>query len=208
MANTCTFAPTTRLRPSNQFFFFDEAILSPFFDVNSGRKVVSVASSLHFNMHNSLHYQHNSDWDKNENVISAELTITACEESNMLKAQNLFRLDQIAKLEENWNGYGARPFSQDLVDKCKDIISELELQPKIFPTGRQSIQFQYELEDRSYLEFEIFREKISYLEVPQRRYSDARTFEFPISETKRIKEIIKEFYGQDGSRERNIVPGG
>ena len=125
-----------------------------------------------------------------------------------LPEENLFRLDQIAKLEENWNGYGARPFSQDLVDKCKDIISELELQPKIFPTGRQSIQFQYELEDRSYLEFEIFREKISYLEVPQRRYSDARTFEFPISETKRIKEIIKEFYGQDGSRERNIVPGG
>ena len=75
----------------------------------------------------------------------------------------------------------------------------MDNQPQIFPTGRQSIQLQYELADRSYLEFEIFEEKVSCLEVPKRRYSDARTFEFPISETQRIKEIVKEFYGQDGS---------
>ena len=52
-----------------------------------------------------------------------------------------------------------------------------------------------------HLEFEIFGGKISCLEVPKRRYSDARTFEFPISEIKRVKEIVKEFYERDGSAE-------
>ena len=102
---------------------------------------------------------------------------------------------EIAELEENWNGYGAKAFSQKLIEKCKGIIYDLEVQPNIFPTGRQSVQFQYELEDRSYLEFEIFEENVSCLEVPQRIYSNARTFEFPISEAQRIKEIVKGFYG-------------
>ena len=199
MTSTCTFAPTTRLLPSNQCFLSEKAILSSFYDVNSGRKVVSAVSSWLSNMHNSLQCLHNSN--SGGNIPSVELTIVAREDTNMPKAQNLFRLDQIAKLEDNWNGYGSKAFSKELVEKCKDIISALELQPKIFPTGRQSIQFQYELEDRSYLEFEIFGGKISCLEVPKRRYSDARTFEFPISEIKRVKEIVKEFYERDGSAE-------
>ncbi len=195
MTSTCTFAPTTRLSSSNQFFYSGKTVLSSFYDVNSGRKVVSAVSSWFSNMHNSLRYLHNSDWD--EDIASAELTITVCKESNMHKSQNLFRLDEIAELEENWNGYGAKAFSQKLIEKCKGIIYDLEVQPNIFPTGRQSVQFQYELEDRSYLEFEIFEENVSCLEVPQRIYSNARTFVFPISEAQRIKEIVKEFYGQD-----------
>ena len=193
MTSTCTFAPTTKLSSSNQFFYSGKTVLSSFYDVNSGRKVVSAVSSWLSNMHNSLRYLHNSDWD--EDIASADFTITACEESNMLKSQNLFRLDEIAELEENWNGYGAKAFSQKLIEKCKGIIYDLEVQPNIFPTGRQSVQFQYELEDRSYLEFEIFEENVSCLEVPQRIYSNARTFEFPISEAQRIKEIVKGFYG-------------
>ena len=112
----------------------------------------------------------------------------------MLKKQNLFWLNEIAQLEENWDSYGAKAFPQELIDKCKDLINDLEFQPKIFPTCRQSVQFQYELEDRSYLEFEIFGEKVSCLEIPQRIYSNAHTFEFPISEIQKIKEIVKKFY--------------
>lgn len=82
MTNTCTFAPTIRLLPSNQFFYSGKAVLSSFYDVNSGRKVVSAVSSWLSNMHNSLQCLHNSDWE--EGIPSAELTITACEESNML----------------------------------------------------------------------------------------------------------------------------
>lgn len=199
MTSTCTFAPTTRLPTINQCFLSERTRFAPFCDINSGRKVVSVVSSWITNMHISPLCLHNSDLD--EHITSAELTTTACGEFNMPKEQNLIRLDEISKLEENWNGYGAKAFSQELIGKCKDIINNLEFQPKIFPTGRKSVQFQYELEDRSYLEFEIFEDKISCLEVPKRIYSNAHTFEFPISEAQRIEEIVKKFYGQDGSTE-------
>ena len=199
MTSTCTFAPTTVLPTKSQCFLSKRTHFEPICDINSGRKVIGVVSSWITNMHNSLLCLHNSDLD--EHITSAKLTITACEEFNMPKEQNLIRLDEIAKLEENWNGYGAKAFSQELIGKCKDIINNLEFQPKIFPTGRKSVQFQYELEDRSYLEFEIFEDKVSCLEVPKRIYSNAHTFEFPISEAQRIEEIVKKFYGQDGSTE-------
>ena len=199
MTSTYAFASTTRLLPSNQCFLSEKTVSSFYYDVNSGRKAVSAVLSCLSNMHNSFQCLHNSN--SGEDIPSVEITIVMREDANMPKAQNLYRLDQIAKLEDDWNGYGSKAFSKELVEKCKDIISTLELQPKIFPTGRQSIQFQYELEDRSYLEFEIFGGKISCLEVPKRKYSDSRTFEFPISEIKRVKEIVKEFYEQDSSAE-------
>lgn len=148
---------------------------------------------------NSFLKSHNNSMS--EAVPLVHLTTTVCEETNMIKECNLVRLDQIAELQNDWNGYGGKSFPQELIEKCKVIISALDHQPQIFPTGRQSIQLQYELADRSYLEFEVFGEKVSCLEVPKRRYSDARTFEFPISETQRIKEIVREFYEQDGSAE-------
>ena len=55
---------------------------------------------------------------------------------------------------------------------------------------------QYELEDRSYLEFEIFEEKIICMKVPKRVYAKAsveimRTLDMDI-----INTIVKEFYGR------------
>lgn len=66
------------------------------------------------------------------------------------------RLRDIENLPFDWNGYGAECFSSMLIDKCERIIKKLYIQPLIYPRGIDSIQFQYELNDRSYLEFEIF----------------------------------------------------
>ena len=104
------------------------------------------------------------------------------------------RLDQISKLSDDWNGFGAKPFSKDLIERCKTIIQDLSFLPDIYPTGRQSIQFQYELQDKSYLEFEVFETKISYLRVPQRKYADAVTGEIHVTDIEKIKEIVRSFY--------------
>ncbi len=106
------------------------------------------------------------------------------------------KLDQISKLKNDWNGYGAKAFSMDLIERCKAIVHALSVVPEVYPTGRQSIQFQYELEDRSYLEFEIFETKIIYLQVPQRKYTDAVSGEIPVADVEKIKEIVSNFYGQ------------
>lgn len=108
--------------------------------------------------------------------------------------KSIYRLDEIGKLPCDWNGYGARPFSSLLIDKCEKIVDGLTYQPQIYPTGRQSIQFQYELKDRSYLEFEIFEHKTLCLYVPKRVYADAKTMEITDLEEEKIKEIVNDFY--------------
>lgn len=110
--------------------------------------------------------------------------------------KSIKRLRDIESLGFDWNGYGAKPFSGALIDKCERIVGVLSEQPLIYPTGRSSIQFQYELSDRSYLEFEIFEDRTMCLQVPKRIYSDAIELELTDSEDNRIKEIVDNFYGR------------
>ncbi|MCD8022174.1 MAG: hypothetical protein LUF30_04120 [Lachnospiraceae bacterium] len=123
------------------------------------------------------------------------------------KVASLKRLEDIQKLEDDWNGYGARAFSSVLIEKCRLIIDELDPQPKIFPTGRQSIQLQYELDDRSYLEFEIFKDKTMCLEVPQRVYSDAVTLLISENEKERIRDIVENFHNGKSAELRAAIQG-
>lgn len=111
--------------------------------------------------------------------------------------QNIKRLRDIENLDFDWDGYGAKPFSTVLIDKCERILTALSVQPSIYPTGRNSIQFQYELSDRSYLEFEIFENRTMCLQVPKRIYSDAVELELTDLEVDRIKEIVDSFYGRN-----------
>lgn len=113
--------------------------------------------------------------------------------------KSIKRLRDIENLAFDWNGYGAKPFSSALIDKCERIVGALSVQPLIYPTGRNSIQFQYELSDRSYLEFEIFEDKTMCLQVPKRIYSDAMELELTNSEDNRIKEIVDNFYGRNST---------
>ena len=69
-------------------------------------------------------------------------------------------LDEISKLEDNWNGNGASKFSSELIDKCKYLLSKLHEDPEIFPTACGSIQFEFEDKNGNYLEFEIYEDKV------------------------------------------------
>ncbi len=69
-------------------------------------------------------------------------------------------LGEIAALKYNWNENGAEPFSSDLIEKCKNLLSYLIYTPFISPTACGSIQFEYEKDSGDYLEFEIFQDKI------------------------------------------------
>lgn len=71
-------------------------------------------------------------------------------------ADSLQRLIEIAALQDNWNGNGASAFSQAIIDKAKSLVLSLSMQPVILPTGRDSIQMEYENKNGDYLEFELF----------------------------------------------------
>lgn len=74
---------------------------------------------------------------------------------NEEKMNNLKKLDQIAVLEDGWNGNKAKAFEKQFILTVRSIITALEIQPEIFPTACDSVQFEYEKEDGSYLEIEI-----------------------------------------------------
>ena len=72
----------------------------------------------------------------------------------------LEKLNEFSLMEANWNENGADPFSAELILKCKQLSVLLEnCGFDVFPTGRNSIQFEKEV-DGEYIEIEVFNDRI------------------------------------------------
>ena len=93
----------------------------------------------------------------------------------MTLEHSLETLADILALKKDWGGYGSEPFEKDLVDLVGSVVKELTIQPEIFPTGRNSIQIEYDADDESYFEAEIFIDHASILEIPYHDYSKVIT---------------------------------
>ncbi len=63
-------------------------------------------------------------------------------------------LESYRELRAGWNGKGSTSFDGELIDSAIDFVKQLDYQPEIFPTGRDTIQFEYHT-DRGYLEVEV-----------------------------------------------------
>ena len=73
--------------------------------------------------------------------------------------KNIHKVSSFSNLKKGWNGYDAKPISTTLVEMVKEALVSLSTyQPEVFPTGRNSIQLEYEKENGDYLEFEIFED--------------------------------------------------
>lgn len=77
----------------------------------------------------------------------------------MTKKEQKNLLNKYANLKEDWNGYGSKPLSKKVIEKCKAIIEKLPGCFYIFPTARDSIQIKIELSG-DYLEFEVYESRI------------------------------------------------
>ena len=70
--------------------------------------------------------------------------------------ENLKRLDEIAQLEDNWDGYSAYAFSFEHIIKAKEFAETIEeYSPYVFPTANNSIQFETTY-NGNYIEWELF----------------------------------------------------
>ena len=107
--------------------------------------------------------------------------------------ENLDRLNKIADFKDNWNGYGAIHFSSELIDKAKNILLNLHEQPDLFPTAQPSIQLEYERNDESYLEINIFEDKISIMQILQEDYDKARFWDLSFDDIEQINKIVNQF---------------
>ena len=108
-------------------------------------------------------------------------------------SRNLDRLWDISELGEDWNGYGAAPIPREIIEEVRDIILNLEEQPEIFPTADKSIQLEYELTDKSYLEIDVYEKRITVMQVPQIDYDKALFWDLSYDDIDQIQQIVSDF---------------
>lgn len=113
-----------------------------------------------------------------------------------IREENLNTLESIRShtSESNWNCYDAKPIPDIVLSRSIDILNELneDHQPNfIAPTGRSTIQFEYE-NDSVYLEFEIYTNHIEGY-VSMSNFSDENLLGFNAS---CIKKYVDTFFKQ------------
>ena len=79
------------------------------------------------------------------------------------KAQMIQRIEGFAQLGENWNGYAASPFSPEVIKKARSLAEDIAYEAKVFPTSRNSIQFEFDSIPGKYLEIEVFSDHCAML---------------------------------------------
>ena len=107
--------------------------------------------------------------------------------------RNLAKLEHFASLKENWNGYGAKPFSRKLLDTAEGIIRGLSRQPEIFPTADDSIQMEYEKVDGGYLEIQLTDSDLYDVFLMECEDSEGENFSIK-ADIKSINEQVRKFY--------------
>lgn len=145
---------------------------------------VSSAKSVLINeMHST-----NSTYFLKAGISSSDTNIS--KESNLYKlSSNLTLLESYKYLKDNWNGYGAKPFTSSFIERLKDIVIALEFSPKIFPTGRNSIQLEFEKKNGDYLEFEVYNSgEIHYYKTTKELEKEGKL------SSKEINSYIRSFY--------------
>ena len=103
---------------------------------------------------------------------------------------NLEILARFAKYEDNWNGYDAEKFKPDFINKVKEIIKTLNVQPEIFPVADKSVQLEYS-DRKKYLEIQIYENDLASIYFVSETGSEEEYEEKEITSEK-INEIYKE----------------
>ncbi|MBP3818620.1 MAG: hypothetical protein J6H31_09950 [Butyrivibrio sp.] len=109
------------------------------------------------------------------------------------KNESLRTLTQIQNFECDWDGNGGAIIPNDVILFARNIVMSLDCQPEIYPTKRKTVQMQYELADKSYLEFEIYADRIEMLMVPRRKYNDAIERTIKADNYYILNDIVKDF---------------
>ena len=76
--------------------------------------------------------------------------------------ENEWLLMSFLHLKKGWNAGSGLPLPPGVIRRAIDILRKLSFQPEIFPTGRESVQFEYEHNQRE-LEIEIFEDEVDFL---------------------------------------------
>jgi len=97
-------------------------------------------------------------WSTTNNSANCHYQFADLKFNELVETINSFRY-----LKPNWDTYNGVEIKEDVIKKSILFISKLKNEiPDVFPTGRGSIQIEFEKPNGNYLEFEIFQEEITY----------------------------------------------
>lgn len=100
-------------------------------------------------------------------------------------------------LPPGWNGYDAKPIPRDIALRAIRLLRVLHLQPpEIFPTGRESIQLEYDLPGKS-LEIEIKKDTVHFLLV-----QGEESREWIDSELESVVTAVTNLHASDNDKRR------
>lgn len=125
-------------------------------------------------------------------MAMAESDLRGSEEKDQMRSKNLTLLSEIkdyqTKEDEDY-------VTEKVIDNTLNVVFHLIRQPEIFKTRRNSIHLQFELPDRSYMELEVFEDRITCMVVPQREYKNVIFHKITLGDLNNINRIVGDFYG-------------
>ena len=115
---------------------------------------------------------------------------------------NLKIIDEMAGFEDDWNGYGAKPFTDEAVETFRYVVSHLDVQPAIAPTAADSLYIQYADDDTgTVLAYELSSDCLNEVAVIGGDFSTARTSSCEMKRcgldgfVKQINESVHRMFG-------------
>lgn len=109
------------------------------------------------------------------------------------KAKNILLLSEI-RYEQNKDEDCFVP--EKALDNALRIIHHIIRQPELFITNEQSVHMQFEASDNSYLEFEVFEDRVSCMYVPRREYEKATFPDVSLDNLDSINSVISRMYNE------------
>lgn len=106
---------------------------------------------------------------------------------------NIEKLETISKLQNDWNGEGAKAFHSSLINKVKGLLINLKAQPEIFPTAENSIQFEFDGDNNSYLEIEFSDADVA--KVYRIDKDGSEHYDIVNFNAAAVAELVNAFYG-------------
>ena len=123
----------------------------------------------------------------------SERSTTQVPATTDIRADNLNKLELIHNLKDGWNGNGAPAFSESLIEKVRELITALYIQPEVFPTALSSIQFEIDNSRRDHMEIEISESDSAEIFIVT--YDGRESFETIPSASDDINRKVSAFYG-------------
>lgn len=155
--------------------------------------IFAAGISLISNSNTTLKNTYSSNFENESNVMHHSATRINTKEDKRFSLEllklNKQRLESFKALSNNWNGYQGQPIHEGIIEYVNNILSELEYQPQIFPTGRGTLQLERYFDEDNFYEIEAF-ENEAYVYISKNGVESEKEISH-----EDITKVINEFYG-------------